>query len=213
VLAAATYYESVYDTQTAQHLVYRSTYFAVFLGLLFTNVLCSTISRYPWKKYQLGFVVTHIGILTLLIGSFVTMLTGVEGSVSIEEGGSSRRILIDEPVFMVGPTGQSLHEIGAEFRWRSPSPESPARVNLGDGLFARVERYIHHARAVNYFVADDSSGVAAAKIRLKNSRVNVSEWLTAGRGDLSLGPATVLMRRLTSPEEVKEFLSEQWQPR
>ena len=61
ILAAATYYESVYDTKTAQHLVYHSSYFACFLGLLFVNVFCSTLSRYPWKRHQVGFVVTHVG--------------------------------------------------------------------------------------------------------------------------------------------------------
>jgi len=49
ILATATFYESLYDTKTAQHLVYSSPWFAVFLGLLFTNVFCSAASRYPIK--------------------------------------------------------------------------------------------------------------------------------------------------------------------
>ena len=113
---------------------------------------------------------------------------------------------------MVGPTGKNLQELGAEFRWRQPSAGHPVRMDLGSGLTARVERYLHHAKPVTFYVPEPTSNVAAMQVRLHNKRVDVNEWVTAGRGDLALGPATVMMRRLNSPAEVTEFLTEKWQP-
>lgn len=211
ILAAATYYESVYDTKTAQHIVYQSKIFALFLGLLFINIFCSTSIRYPWKKHQLGFVLTHLGILTLLIGSFVTMVAGVEGSLSVEEGRQSRRMLMDQPIFMVGEADQRMREIDAEFRWLQPTRQRPAKVDLGtvagSALSTQVLQYVHHAKNNTYYADEASSNVAAVKLHLKNKRFDQVEWLTVGKGEMSLGPATVMLVRLPSKEAVQEFLS------
>ena len=37
ILATATFYESLYDSKTAQHLVYKSPLFAVFLAVFFAT--------------------------------------------------------------------------------------------------------------------------------------------------------------------------------
>src|SRR5262245_59108088 len=95
ILGTATFYESIYDTKTAQHLVYSSVWFAIFLAVLFINVFCAAAIRYPWKPYQTGFVITHLGILILLIGSMITMVAGVDGQMAVEEGSSSDRIVLD----------------------------------------------------------------------------------------------------------------------
>jgi hypothetical protein len=211
MLATATYYESVYDTKTAQHLVYQSKFFAAFLGLLFINIFCSTSIRYPWKKHQVGFVITHLGILLLLIGSAVTMVVGVEGSLSIEEGNAASRILMDQPIFMIGSDGAAMREVPAEFRWIQPTEAKPAKVALGKAseksgeLEVEVLRYLHHARANLYHVEDANSNVAALKLRLKNSRFDQVEWMTVGKGEVSLGPATVMLKRLASDKEVADF--------
>ena len=76
ILSIATFYESIYDTKTAQYLVYKSPLFALFLGFLGVNLLCSALMRYPWKKSQTGFVITHLGIIIILIGSLFTMFKG-----------------------------------------------------------------------------------------------------------------------------------------
>jgi len=39
--------------------------------------------RYPWKRHQTGFVITHAGIITLLIGAMIDACNGVEGNVQL----------------------------------------------------------------------------------------------------------------------------------
>lgn len=205
ILALATYYESVYDTETAQHLVYKSPLFAVFLAIFFVNIFCSTAIRFPWKRKQLGFVLTHSGILLLLLAAAVTMGFGVDGSMMIQEGQSSSKVLLNQQVFFAGPSMKELREIPAEFRWRRPSPERPARVALGNGLEAEVERYFHHARLEKRFEAGEA-GVPALELKIFSDQFSQHQWLTVGRGDVDLGPARIRMLRANGPEHLETLL-------
>ncbi|MCA9790423.1 MAG: cytochrome c biogenesis protein ResB [Candidatus Eremiobacteraeota bacterium] len=205
ILATATYYESIYDAKTAQHLVYGSPAFAAFLALLGVNVFCSAAIRYPYKPHQTGFVVTHVGIIIILLGSLVTMAKGVDGTMALEEGQSGKRVTLDEPILYFGAGREQIREIPAEFRWNPPRPDRPVRYPLAEGLTAVVDDYYHHSvEEINYVA--DQKGVPAVKVRLSNSRVDVSQWMTISDGRLSMGPATLQMLRL-HPEEVKPFLA------
>ena len=63
LLATGTILESLYTASIAKRFVYGTWWFDAFLLLLGVNVLGSALSRFPWKKYQTGFVITHLGIL------------------------------------------------------------------------------------------------------------------------------------------------------
>jgi hypothetical protein len=65
--------ESKVNTPAARYLVYGNTRFVLCLALLATNILCAALIRFPWKRYQTGFVITHIGLLALLFGSMLTL--------------------------------------------------------------------------------------------------------------------------------------------
>jgi ResB-like family len=80
-LAGATLLESRYSARIAQDLVYRAWWFALLLALLAGNVLCAALKKYPWKKYQTGFLITHAGLLVLVLGGLLTALFGVEGQM------------------------------------------------------------------------------------------------------------------------------------
>jgi hypothetical protein len=86
-LAGATLLESVYSARAAQDLVYRTWWFALLLALLAANVVGAALKKYPWKRHQTGFLITHSGLLVLLLGGLLTSLFGVEGQM----------VLIDTP--------------------------------------------------------------------------------------------------------------------
>ena len=77
------------------------------------NILCAALIRYPWKKRQTGFVVTHVGLLTLLLGSYYSVRTADEGQVGMLEGDVKGELVrIDYPVIRVlksTPTPASTH--------------------------------------------------------------------------------------------------------
>src|SRR5438270_5156622 len=66
-----TLYESSFDAKVARTYVYGAPWFNTWLVLLGANLTVSALSRWPWKKYHGGFLITHLGIITLLIGSLV----------------------------------------------------------------------------------------------------------------------------------------------
>ena len=206
ILATATFYESTYDTQTAQHLVYKSPFFAFFLALFFVNIFCSTAIRFPWKRKQFGFVVTHAGILVLLAASAFTMVAGVDGSMIIQEGQTSKRVMLNDPVFFVGRPSEKMKEVPAEFRWRPPTEDKPAVVPLSEGVTAEVIEYLHHSRLHTYF-QEAPQGVPALEMRIFNPRVDQHQWLTAGRGDIQLGPAKIRLLRASDDAHLKTLLS------
>src|SRR5574340_473301 len=69
ILAVATFIEGGYGRDYAAWFVYGSTWFAAFLGLLGLNILAAALIRLPWKKRHFAFLVTHAGLLVLLVGS------------------------------------------------------------------------------------------------------------------------------------------------
>src|ERR1039458_2085781 len=82
LLATGTIVESHFSTVVAKRFVYGTWWFGGFLILLSINLLCSALSRFPWKKYQTGFVITHLGIITILAGSMVTQQMGAAGQIA-----------------------------------------------------------------------------------------------------------------------------------
>ena len=207
ILATATFYESLYDTKTAQYLVYKSPLFALFLTTLGVNLACSAMMRYPWKRKLAGFVITHMGIITILIGSLWTMYSGVDGSAALEEGETTKRVMIDEPVIYFGRDLKTLKEISAEYRWSPPNPgETEYRYSLegDDDLTAVIDDYYHHAKSNSVYIAH-TSGIPAVQVRLFNENVDQSLWLTPATGEINLGPATLSMTRLPDAAAVKKF--------
>lgn len=83
VLAFATFVESNLGTKAAQWYVYHSRAFAFLLILLAVNIFCAAAIRFPWKRHQTGFVITHIGLLTLLAGSAVSFKSSVNSQMLV----------------------------------------------------------------------------------------------------------------------------------
>ncbi|GAC1466125.1 MAG: hypothetical protein NVSMB9_06380 [Isosphaeraceae bacterium] len=85
VLAYATFFEKWYGAAAVQEWIYQSKGFAILLAFLAANILCAALIRYPWKKRQTGFVITHAGLLVLLAGSWYSVMTSDEGQVAALE--------------------------------------------------------------------------------------------------------------------------------
>src|SRR5689334_1221992 len=101
-LAYATFFESWYGTAAVQEWIYRSKAFAILLAFLGTNILCAALIRFPWKRRQTGFVITHAGLLILLAGSWKSVQTADEGQLGMLEGETqSQLVRIDYPVVRV----------------------------------------------------------------------------------------------------------------
>jgi hypothetical protein len=83
--AIATFTESNFNTKIAQTYIYKAPWFTFWLTLLCVNLFAVTLTRWPWQKRHVGFVITHYGIITLLLGAMFGMQTGFEGNVTLRK--------------------------------------------------------------------------------------------------------------------------------
>lgn len=124
-LAVATFLESAHGARLAQELIYRAWWFAALLACLAVNVLCAALKKYPWKRHQTGFLITHAGLLVLLAGGLLTVLTGKEGQmllIDTAEEAIHQRIGLSNHGHILGlPEQQTLQF----FQLNLPDPKHP----------------------------------------------------------------------------------------
>ena len=97
VLALATVFEGVWGPSAGRQYIYHSWWFVLLISLLGINVFASLLARFPWRRHQAGFVMTHVGLLVLIIGAAQSLVGGIEGRVSLTEGDMSDRIWLTQP--------------------------------------------------------------------------------------------------------------------
>jgi hypothetical protein len=144
-LAYATVFDSEHGSGAAAEYIYRSPGFAILLAFLGINILCAALIRYPWKKRQTGFVITHVGLLIMLAGSYYSVRTSDEGQVGMLEGDVKGELVrTNSPmirVWEVDPhTKQYLREVDLPFApgafpW---GPGKPQPRSVGERLFSLV---------------------------------------------------------------------------
>lgn len=79
VLLSGTLVESWHGQLVAHRLVYATWWFTVLLALLFVNILFAALKKWPWQRHQTGFLITHLGLLTVISGGFLTASFGCSG--------------------------------------------------------------------------------------------------------------------------------------
>src|ERR1700738_1184536 len=113
---AGTIYESSFDAKVARAYVYGAPWFNAWLLLLAANLTVSALSRWPWKKHHVAFLVTHLGIITLLAGSLIGRIWGIEGTITLFKGEPpSNRLLVNEHQLRVHDVDGMVKGFTAEF--------------------------------------------------------------------------------------------------
>jgi hypothetical protein len=75
--------ESWYSASIAQELIYYSWWFIGLLTLLAICIFFAAMKKWPWKKHQTGFLITHVGLLTMLAGGVLNFFYGVDGTMQL----------------------------------------------------------------------------------------------------------------------------------
>src|SRR5438552_3427409 len=64
-IGTATFMESKFTSKVAHYYIYHAPWFTGWLILLAINLACAALTRWPWLPKHYGFVITHMGIITL----------------------------------------------------------------------------------------------------------------------------------------------------
>ena len=162
ISAVGTFIESYYDLYLAQHLVYQSIWMKIVLISFSINLLSVMVNRWPWKKRHIPFVIAHIGIIMLIIGSFLTSELGVDGSMRLEPGEESHSITLNPRILSVYSSfGEGsfseLYRDHPRFILNKPSLQKPYRISLGTESMEIID-YYPYAREKVMFKKSKNSG-------------------------------------------------------
>jgi hypothetical protein len=230
-LGYATFYEKKHGSPATQEHVYQSVPFALLLLFLAINIFCAASIRFPWKARQTGFVITHIGLLILIFGSWWGFKYSDEGQAGSPEGGSIDKLIrFQAPVIRIREvdrkTGAAEGEYelpfqGGTFDWPAgqfqviSQAKDPFKVAVKAFYTAGVGKHVHVA-------GPDGSPMLRIRPRMKppggKAMMDVFQedeerWLaiparTMGyRTSRKAGPAKFAFLYVDKPELIDDFLN------
>ncbi|NUN95804.1 MAG: cytochrome c biogenesis protein ResB, partial [Candidatus Omnitrophica bacterium] len=215
VCIAGTIYESSYTARLAQRLIYRTYWFDLLLTAIFVNVVFATLARFPWPFIKTGFLITHLGVLTILVGSLISHRYGVEGQMMLQEGQSKDRIQLSNSFIGIQEVGSPVrHRFDTvEVEWGQPSPEKPQAYEFKElGLKAIVDGFYPDSDFEEIWKNDSPAPNPAVRFAIDNSGMGrIAEgWLApgmVGRDRTNLGPATILAKAAKDEEDLARLLA------
>ncbi|HVF71185.1 MAG TPA: hypothetical protein VM940_06220 [Chthoniobacterales bacterium] len=204
---AGTIYESSFDAKVARAYVYGAPWFNIWLLFLAANLAVSAVSRWPWKKHHVGFLVTHLGIITLLAGSLVGRIWGIEGTITLFKGEPpTNRLLVDQHQLRVQDTDGVVKGYSVEFIHRPPTPEKPWDLGLlaGGGRLSIID----YAPAIEGPLNPrplKEGGAPAVHFTIATAMMGqrLENWLMADtheHSSFNMGLATIELKRGAAPE-------------
>jgi hypothetical protein len=206
---AGTLYETTFDAKVARAYIYGAWWFNFWLILLCINLACAAFSRMPWKRHHTGFLLTHLGIITLLIGAMIGRRWGIEGTITLFKGQPpNNQLVVDQRVLRLEEGGQQLRPFPVSIIGRRPTAERPWK--LGETPAGWTVELVDYAPLLagdfqpQPVPAGSGGGEPAVHIRLVSKRLNqtLDNWLLAAdaeHGVLDLGLASVQVRRGVAP--------------
>lgn len=204
VLAVGTLCESYYSRAYAYNLVYGAPWFGLLLLFLAVNILVAALLRLPYQKRLAGFYLSHLGLLVLLAGSLVTLIWGVDGTLTLPPGQWNNLVRLDEPVLYAQIDGSgSFHQIVL------PKTVFPKNLNSEfqlSGASLRLKRYIPYAKEQPYYEDTPGRNAAGLEFTLFAPQVSTKGVLSSPPSDYpetnTFGPLkTILLGTL--PEACK----------
>lgn len=202
VFAAGTILESLHGAETAKIRVYDTAWMAALLVLLAVNLAASAFSRWPWQKKHAGFVLTHLGIILILAGSFVTKHGMLDSQMPVEKGKTEYRVFIDQPVIYLR---QEAAESSGVEHWQLPLKRR-AFAWTGSEILAGERPLPFSLRLMAHYpkgrlhedIEAAPQGPAALHLALDNDFVHQEQWLLEGDENLAavqMGPVHLALDR------------------
>jgi len=204
---AGTLYESTFDAKVARAYVYGAPWFNIWLLLLASNLIVSALSRWPWKKHHVAFLVTHLGIITLLAGSLIGRTWGIEGTITLFKGEPpNNRLLVDQHQLRVRDTDGVMKGYPAEFVHRPPTPQKPWDLGqLANGARLSIVEFAPAIEGKLNPRPLNDGGTPALHFTIATAMMNqkMENWLLPDdrqHGAFDMGLATIELKRGAAPD-------------
>ncbi len=173
--AIATFTESRYDTQTAHAAIYKAPWFMAWLTVLCINLFAVTLTRWPWEKKHAGFIITHYGIILLLLGAMIGMTWGFEGNVTLHRGSPLTKITTQKSILQIeSPADSYLYLLPYNVEVTRPSSDHPNKLSIpGTELQLVIDDWSNHLEQRPLLqTSDDPQAPAAVLLRLQSKMLH-----------------------------------------
>ncbi len=100
-MALITVIEAIENTREVPYDLYLSPWFIGLLMLAWFNLACNAAFSSWWTWRKVPGMLTHLGILLILMGGFFTWKLGIRGSLPVDEGKTQWAFMADSPVLRV----------------------------------------------------------------------------------------------------------------
>jgi hypothetical protein len=198
LIAVGTFVEADYNAEIAAKTIYKTPWMFGIMGLLSVNLIAVMVDRWPWKRRHIPFLLAHVGILTLLAGSVLTMLYGIDGSMSFGIGQKNRFVQVqditDFTVWMSfdGERFTRFAEKQVDF-YKQPPTKGKYVFPLGESSVEILDYWPFALASKKVEISDNPTAGGALRFQLQNAQVNVNEWIVQRKkGELAshnFGPA------------------------
>ena len=221
VLFLGTLIESWYDGKVASQIVYQAWWFTTLLALLGANILFAAVKKWPWKRHQIGFLITHVGLLCLVAGGMLTSVTGTSAVMILVDsdlpatrkfGFHTSDLLIDrniDVIHVVRPQDMNSEVFRADFHPGISAWKEDEFIQPRLGLLALTLNWIAHPFPRKWS-RDIGNGAQLEVLNyypharsLKNGSVFAPEHRRLGLEDQETLPA--LRCRLSASGQDREF--------
>jgi hypothetical protein len=199
-----TVYQADHGLYQAQQKFFHSWFFLVFgffplpgtvlvMFVLFFNLVCSLFFRIGFRWSKVGAIITHLGIVVLLVGGFFTFYFSVESSLMIREGETTNASFsrqLWELVVWEKPSNEMEVDV---FHVDTKGLDNGDTIQLEElGLILETKEYhencTHSRDTASGTSVINVSGIQALKS--KPSSIEISENVAGGVFDIILSSGT-----------------------
>ncbi|NUP97148.1 MAG: cytochrome c biogenesis protein ResB [Planctomycetaceae bacterium] len=147
------YFDSIFLIHRAGPLAIPLPGAALVMGVLFVNLLLGGILRMRKDASTWGILVTHVGILMLIVAGYVKFAFAEDGHVTLYEGQRSNtfesyhhwEVAVSEPL----PSGELREVVSKQEFFENAVPGAEARLSSGELPFdIEVTRFVPNCRVL-----------------------------------------------------------------
>ncbi|WP_295338013.1 cytochrome c biogenesis protein CcsA [Flavobacterium sp.] len=183
-MAAGTFIESKYNTDTARIMVYNAWWFEAIMLVFMINFL-GNIKRYQlYKKEKWATLLLHLSFIFIIAGAFITRYISYEGMMPIREGATSNQVYSDKcylTVFVDGDyQGKMMRRIFEEPLLLSPVTDNYFNINSKFSDIPFEIEYQDFILDAKESIKDDANGDVYLKLVESGDGTRHEHMLKAG---------------------------------
>jgi len=210
-MACATIYEATHGTPQAQAVFYGSRWFQVLLVLLGVNLIAAAWARWPWSFRQSGFAITHVSVVVILLGAWVTQRWAVHGQVGLAEKQTAGvfRVPAEQVTLRRQDDGRLVRAMldSRTLLRAKPDADFAGPILKLDDLQVHVTRYLPASRQTERVVNDAPQEHHAAQIALWVHEHSMHQWVFADH-PTAQGAVGAVYHWATDPDKWAELIRE-----